>query len=310
MKAQFRDEEQRRASLTESERETILGIDPSFQKIARVIYFDNYDLPCPIRVEVTTTKNAPAVVVLRRARHGSVETEVEMFRALKECGLPVPEVLAGPFRYENGELGAIYSLLEGESLQALAMRSDVGLQQAKTLLVEAVFRLIEAGRFIADHEVSQRLPRHTLRSELETVKAGDTGWTKEEFFQSAIKQLEHLLTGVTTPLVLSNGDYQPGNFLTKEGELTGFLDFECAAFHDPLMGFAKYPVYDLLPLSRTDVVDLFLETGKFSKREFSIRVALGCLKTLQKEIPVTETKAETRWYRDHVLGLLKSALSA
>jgi len=46
---QFRAEDQRRAALTQSEREKILGINPSFQEITRATYFDNYDLPCPIK---------------------------------------------------------------------------------------------------------------------------------------------------------------------------------------------------------------------------------------------------------------------
>src|ERR1017187_10089139 len=137
METQFRTEDQRRAALTESEKKTILGIDPSFHGITQATYFDNYDLPCPIRVEVETKENKSKVVVLRKTRHGNVEEEARMFRALKEYGLPVPEILSGPFRNEEGDDVAIYSLLEGENLQKLSMRSEDDLQEAKRLLVEA-----------------------------------------------------------------------------------------------------------------------------------------------------------------------------
>lgn len=309
MEHQFRDEAQRRAALTESERGKILAIDATFQAITKATYFDNYDLPCPIRVEVETKGNKSATVVLRKARHGDVDVEVAVFRALKEFGLPVPEILSGPFRNEDDEPVAVYSLLEGESLQHLSMRSEDGLHEAKGLLIQAVLELLNTSRFIADHEASKLFPRRTLLSELESVKRTPTAWHNAEIFQSAMKHLQGILPSIRTPLVFSNGDYQPGNFLARNGELTGFLDFESVSFQDPLMGFVKYPIYDLHPLSKTDVVEMFLDAMNFSQRDFSIRVALGCLKTLQKEIPFIQGNGETHRYRDRVLALLESALT-
>jgi hypothetical protein len=110
-------------------------------------------------------------------------------------------------------------------------------------------------------------------------------------------------------LVFSNGDYQPGNFLAKIGQITGFLDFESPAFQDPLMGFVKYPIYDLHPLAKTNVVETFLDAMKFTKRDFSIRLALGCLKILQNEIPIVSKEIGSLAYREHVLALLGSALT-
>jgi hypothetical protein len=305
---QFRAEDQRRAALTQSEREKILGIDPSFQTITQATYFDNYNLPCPIRVEVKTKENITRAVVLRKTRHGSVELEVKMFRALKECGLPVPEVLSLPSQNENGEHVAVYSLLEGENLQKLSMRSEGDLQEAKRLLVKAVLALMSASSFIAKHEVSKSLPRLSLQEELKTIRARNTPWSKEPIYQLTVERIDGILPGIATPLVLSNGDYQPGNFLAKNGQITGFLDFECAVFQDPLMGFVKYPIYDLHPLAKTNVVETFLDAMKFTKRDFSIRLALGCLKVLQKEIPLVSGEAERSKYRERVLSLLGSAL--
>ena len=184
---EFRTEDQRRAALTQSEREQILGIDPSFQEITKATYFDNYDLPCPIQVEVNTKGNKSIAVVLRKARHGSVEAEVGMFRVLKEYGLPVPEVLSGPFRNEDGEHVAVYSLMEGENLQKLSMRSEDDLQEAKRLLVKAVLALMGASSFIARHKVSKSLPRRSLQLELETIRTSTTPWSKDPIFQRAIE---------------------------------------------------------------------------------------------------------------------------
>ena len=309
METQFRTEDQRRAALTQSEREQILGIDPSFQGITKPTYFDNYNLPCPIRVEVETSENKSRVVVLRKTRHGNVEVEVKMFRALKEYGLPVPEILSDPFRNEVGDYVAIYSLLEGEDLQKLSMYSEDDLQEAKRLLVEAVLALMDASSFIAKHEVSKSLPQRSLQVELEAIRTSRSLWSKDPIFQLALQRIEGNLPGVTTPLVFSNGDYQPGNFLAQNGHITGFLDFESPAFQDPLMGFVKYPIYDLHPLSKTNVVETFLDAMNFTKRDFSIRLALGCLKTLQREIPLDGGEVDTRGYRERVLTLLASALA-
>jgi len=302
----FRTERERKVDLTELERDKILRLDPSFQEITQAAYFDNYDLPCPVRVEVRTRENQSRIVVLRTCRHGNVDIEIKMFRALGEYGLPVPKILAEPFRNEHGRVVAIYSLLEGENLQRLSMQSFQALQDAKHLLLEAVHVLMDAGNFILEHEVSESLPRRDLRTELETIEARQNGWREAPLFQLAVEKLNAVLPGVSTPLVLSNGDYQPGNFLAKDGRITGYLDFESPRYQDPLLGFVKFPIYDLRPLSRTDLVETFLIMRKFTKRDFTIRLALGCLKTLQNEmVPINRAQSD---YGKRVVGLLNSAL--
>ena len=303
----FRTEEERKVTLTQKELEKILGIDPSFQSISEAAYFDNYDLPCPVRVSVTTKDNKVATVVLRKNRHGDVRKEIQILRALKEFGLPVPEILCEPFETENDEYAAIYSLLPGENLQKLSMRSESDLVLAKNLLVEAVVKLMDATDFIRKHEVSKILPSITLTDELEALNTKDNPWLVEKIYQDAIQKLQKILSDVKTPLVLSNGDYQPGNFLTQDGKITGFLDFESPSFQDPMMGFVKYPIYDLDPLGKTDIVKVFLDRKGFSEEDFNYRLVLGCLKILKKEIPLSGGNDETQEYRNRVLGLLKNS---
>jgi len=306
----FRTEEERKVTLTQKELENVLRIDPSFQSVSEAVYFDNYDLPCPVRVSVKTKDSKIVTLVLRKNRHGDVENEVKIFRALKEFGLPVPEVLVEPFKNEEGEYVAILSLLPGENLQKLGMRSDNDLAQAKELLVQAVITLTSATDFIRKHEVSKIIPSISLTKELEDVNVEENPWFKEKVFQNAVQKLNSILENITTPLVLSNGDYQPGNFLTQDGKITGFLDFESLSFQDPIMGFVKYPIYDLLPLSRTDIVKIFLDKKGFSEKDFNHRLALGCLKILKKEIPVSGGDEETQDYRNRVLNLLSKSLDS
>lgn len=303
----FRTEEERKVTLTQNEKEKILQIDPSFQSISEAVYFDNYDLPCPVRVSVTTKDNKTVTLVLRKNRHGDVRKEIQILRALKEFGLPVPEILSEPFEVEDDEYAAIYSLLPGEDLQKLSMRSEKDLDLAKELLVQAVIKLMDATDFIKKHEIGKVLPNITLINELEVLNTKDNLWLGERIYHDAFQKLQKILSSIRTPPVLSNGDYQPGNFLAQDGKITGFLDFESPSFQDPIMGFVKYPIYDLDPLGKTDIVKVFLDRKGFSEEDFNYRLALGCLKILKKEIPVSGGDEETQEYRNRVLGLLKKS---
>ena len=189
------------------------------------------------------------------------------------------------------------------------MRSEQDLVLAKNLLVEAVIKLMEATNFIKEHEVSKILPSITLVDELKALNTEDNPWLDDKLYQEAIQKLQKIIPNIKTPLVLSNGDYQPGNFLAQGGEITGFLDFESPSFQDPMMGFVKYPIYDLDPLGKTDIVKVFLGRKGFSEEDFNYRLALGCLKILKKEIPVSGGDKETQEYRKRVLDLLKKSLS-
>jgi len=304
----FRIEKKRIVKLTRKEEENILKISPLFQSVSKSVYFDNYDLPCPILVEVKTKYGELKKMVLRKTRQGNVKKEVQIIKLLEEFGLPVPKILHLPFKNENGEYVAIYSLLPGENLQKLSMGSKKELNEAKRLLILAVTKLMNTTQFIRRSKLSRVLPTITLDSELKNLNTKENPWFKEERFQSAIKKLKIATKNINTPLVFSNGDYQPGNFLAKNGKISGFLDFESPSFQDPLMGFVKYPIYDLIPLSRINLIKLFLKRNNFSRKDFNIRLAIGCLKTLKKEIPVNGGNKEVQKYRKRVLNLLDKSL--
>lgn len=308
MVKQFRTEEERQVILSSLESGAVLAATFPNGSIASAAYFDNYDLPCPIRIEVRSKDGETVTVVLRKARHGNVDSEVQVLRALKEFGLPVPEVLCEPFENKLGERVVVYSVLPGENLQKLSILSETGLEQSKQLLVKAVGELTSTTEFMAAHQVAVIIPRITLKDELEFLNR-ENPWSEEAVFKSAKEKLGAVIVTITTPLVFTNGDYQPGNFLAENNKLTGFLDFELPSFQDPLMGFVKYPIYDLVPLCRTDLIDSFLNENGFSKEDFRLRLALGCLKTLQKEVPVSGGDSETCAYRDRVTDLLEDSIS-
>jgi aminoglycoside phosphotransferase (APT) family kinase protein len=307
MRNEFRSEEERKVGLTPGEQKAILGSNPEFRSIRKAIYFDNYVLPCPILVTVATDR-AEQGLVLRKTRHGDVRREVRLLALLGEYGLPVPAVLAEPFVNEQGETAAVYSLLPGENLQKLSSRSEEGLECAKNLLIEAVGKLAAATGFVSCSEIGGSMRRETLAAQLASIGRANP-WSGHDAFRQAADYLGRVIPEIDTPLVLTNGDYQPGNFLAEDGKLTGFLDFESAVFQDPLIGFAKYPIYDLEPLSRTDLIERFVKQERFTIADFNVRLALMCLMILKKEVPVTGGGEKTDAYRARILDVLKASLA-
>ena len=161
---------------------------------------------------------------------------------------------------------------------------------------------------ISEDPIRHAIPHRTLPAQLQGVMDIESDWIAMSVFQRASEVLRPALDDIRTPLVFTNGDYQPANFLTDGQIVTGFVDFEAACFQDPLIGFAKYPIYDIDPMNRAGLVDDMLISLGFSRRDFAPRLALGCLMTLQKEIPVRPATADERSYQENVLTLLADSI--
>jgi len=268
-------------------------------------------IPCPIRVRVILPEGTESEIVLRIARNGGgVEREALLFPVLAQLGLPVPSVLAGPVSDPDDTqvfTMTLNSLLPGRTLQDWSQRDSIGLELALEQTVEAVLRL---------HRLTDRLiqggaplPRKTLSSELLRLVQSGSLWAQDPVFAAAVSLLSPIVEAIDTPLVFSNGDYQPANFLSDGNRLTGFVDFEKACFEDPLLTWARYPAYNLDPLNRAGVVARFLSLGGFSQSDFAPRLALFCLRTLLTKTPVSEGTQAQHERREHVLSVLSDALS-
>jgi hypothetical protein len=270
--------------------------------------------PGPLRVDVALATGASRSVVLRRSRRPErVATEARVLPVLARLGLPVPLVLAGPATDLDAPREGpvtVLSLLPGDNLQRLSETSAAGQVTAGTLVLAGVARLHAVTAGVRADAVAAVLPSHDLQGELAAVLARGGPWLGEPPFRDAVGRLEIPLRAVRTPPVFSNGDYQPGNFLSDGHGLTGFVDFEDACFEDPHAGMAKYRIYDLRPLSKTDLLERYLRAQGLSEAAFAPRMAVRCLATLQREIPVAGGDAGQQHYRAHVLGLLQAALIA
>ncbi len=296
--------------LTPFEARLVLSLCPRGTRIARAGYFRHHAYPCPIRVGVTLPSGAPWDFVVRSIRQpkGHLEREVALYPVLARLGVPVPTVLAGPARDPSDPAERprlVVSLLPGLNLQRLSELGPGPLVRARDLAVEAVRWLHRLTPAVRGSAAASVVPSGGLVHHLDTIVGQRGPWREAPVFRDACRRLRPALRRVERPLVFSNGDYQPANFLAADGALTGFLDFEFAWFEDPLYGLAKYPIYDIAPLNRAGVVETFLRRGGYGRREFAPRLALGCLATLNREVAVAGPNAR---YRDHVLRLLHDSL--
>lgn len=236
--------------------------------------------------------------------------EAALLPILSGMGLPVPEVLAGPVidpDSRDSTSTAVYSFLSGMNLQELSESSPDGCRLAMELVVQGAQKLAALTPQLRAAAEVRFLRTITLSQEVEMLIQSGGPWSGEPLFATAVGTLRTVLKEVQDSPVFTGGDYQPANFLTDGEKLTGFVDFENACYQDFLFGFAKYPIYDLHPLNRAGFVPFLLERMEIDPRQFDIRVALGCLKILQREIGVSG--GEDR-YREHVMQLLTGTLNS
>jgi aminoglycoside phosphotransferase (APT) family kinase protein len=296
--------------LSSFQEDLILSLFSENTRIIEAKYFQEDYLPCPVRISVVLGDGRQEHIVLRIARHGryGVETEAKLYPILAQFGLPVPTLLAGPvYDPEGPNIGpvTVLSLLPGDNLQVWSQASLAGLKLASRLVIEAVERLHQITQQIGQTDIAGEIPRQDMASELALIQNKAGPWLEEPEFKRAVEILRPVVASIDTPLSFSNGDYQPGNFLSDGEKLTGFVDFEGACFEDPHIGFAKYRIYDMHPLNKAGLVNQYLKVCGLSESDFAPRMALRCLWTLQREISVSGQKDEN--YRNHVKNLLSEA---
>jgi aminoglycoside phosphotransferase len=271
----------------------------------------------PIRVSVRTPDGSTKHCVIKTSdRIEALEKEANSLEALAEMGLPVPAVLAAPVApADQTEIKALMLLSElpGQPLPWIALTSLAEADLACRLLIRGVLRLHQLSEQVRRHQIASALPRVTLASELnETVqRAGE--WLKVDLFARTIDFLTGHLAGCEIPLVFTNGDYNPINFLHEGEDLTGWIDFENARFEDPHIGFSKFLIWGLDDFgwgtgSKAGLVERYLYTQDVSRREFLPRLMLRCLRHLLDE--VSFYGAEHAPERDHMLRILEDSMLA
>lgn len=246
-------------------------------------------LPYPARVTLALPDGGTARCVVKLSSDTDrIDREARVLAALTELGLPVPALLVGPVALPGVDSTAAalaMSVLPGEPLPWLGLTDLATANQTCQLLLEGVERLHRLTPAISAHPVAAQLSWRTLMSELEQVLQAGGTWRTIPLVQQAIAYLKQALPRISTPLVFSNGDYNPLNFLHTDGRLSGFVDFEHACFEDPLLGFAKFVVWANDDWGwgagqKVGLVERVLYRHNATRAEFLPRLLLRCLQSL------------------------------
>jgi aminoglycoside phosphotransferase (APT) family kinase protein len=267
----------------------MLRLFPPGARILEVASYRPGYLPYPAQVAVETAGGSVERCVVKIGEQpGVLAHEARVLRALAELGLPVPRVLCGPTALpEEGATAVVLSELPGMPLPWLGLTDLNEAHLTCELLRNGIDALHELTGAMARHEVGAALPRLTLTSELAAIMKRGGPWLDVPLYGEAVQWLQSALPRIETPLVFSNGDYNPLNFLHTEGTLTGWLDFENACFEDPYIGFAKFMLwtsddYGWGAGAKAGLVQRFLYAHDVDRSAFAPRLALRCLRDLQE----------------------------
>jgi aminoglycoside phosphotransferase len=301
--------------ITRREQEFLLSIyPPGTEVIASRSYRPGY-MQLPARVTVRTPgRDTSHCVVKASETVASIEREACVLRALADAGFPVPRLLAGPavITSDQGPRALIaIEELPGRPLPWLGCTSLADADLGARLLIQGVLRLHQLTGQVRQRVVDA-VPSITLSAELSEIVERGGEWLDVELFAEAARLLQRLFANTPTPLVFSNGDYNPLNFLHEGETLTGWIDFENACFEDPHIGFAKFLIWSTDTYGwgtgvRTGLVERYLYTQNVSRQEFAPRLALRCLRHLQREVSAGGTADVMQ--RTHTLRLLREALA-
>jgi aminoglycoside phosphotransferase (APT) family kinase protein len=261
-------------------------------------------------------KTAPVGV----ARRGNTDVyrQAPLLRALKQCGLPVPEIpwaspdddqLGTPFLVMERMPGRVFLVWEPH---ASFSRAPVRLRdiwiQAATLLARV--HAIDWQRALPDWEKPQPLPDEVGRWTKILRHAEDPAWL------AAGTRLGTLLASCMpdgSPVGLVHGDYQPGNILYDGGRAGGLIDWELAAIGAQgldlgwLLMMSDPQAWDpgwqpMAPISAHDLVDAYREAGGPACRNLEwyqalAQYRLGSIACLNVKLHRTGKRRDALWER-------------
>lgn len=282
---------------------------PSSRIVAVESYRQGY-LPYPARLTIETLSGVRTACVVKASTSiDRITHEAHVLRALTELGFPVPNVLAGPDTVEHQSKSLailVMSELTGEPLPWLGL-TDLNTANRTGYLVQAAVDTLHAATpKVRTHPIADRLPSVTIESELQTIVERGGPWFDVPLFREAVELLKTAPQSVATPLVFSNGDYNPLNFLHVAETITGWLDFEAARFEDPYIGFAKFLLwadddYGWGAGAKVGLVERYLFVHNVAPSAFLPRLVLRGLTHVQSYSPAQPPR--------HVLQVIESAVN-
>jgi hypothetical protein len=273
---------------------TILAAHPKGSRITAVNSYRPGYLPYPARVTLEGPGGATTRCVVKVGeRQEAVFREAHVLGRLLPLGLPVPAVLAGPVALRSGAYALVLSELPGDALPWVAL-NDLAKAEATCRLVHEGIDTLHGLTNRLLNDASQLLvPHRALAAELALVREWAVQWTDVPLLGQAVELLQEVLPCISTPLVFSNGDYNPLNYLQVGGLLTGFVDFEHSCFEDPYIGLAKFILwsdddYGWGAGKKIGLVERYLYSHGVTPFEFLPRLVLRGLRHLQERAAETQ----------------------
>jgi hypothetical protein len=290
----------------------VLSAFPAGSTIVEVTSYRPGYMHYPVRVRVQTPTSSVVGCVLKDDRFvGGVEREARLLGVLRGLGLPVPQVLAGPTSHPDYPDGGQLLVLEEMPGRPLPFGGQASLDEVDLtcrLLPEAIGRLHELTDAVRATAVGAALPARTLLDEYDEIHRVGGPCLEHPQLAAALRALRPALERVATPLVFTNGDYNPINFLHQDGRLTAWLDFTHACFEDPLIDFGKFVAWSYdrgwWSAAKSGLVERFLYDRGLSRAHFAPRLALRCLRLLQTDPNAVPGE---RYYQ-HMLQTLTEAM--
>ncbi len=298
-------------------RTAILQMCPQATAVIDVQSYRPGYLPYPARVTLQTNTGVPVACTLKTSAQPEILAyETQVIRALAGHPILVPRVLGGPITIMQGDQPltvALLSELQGQPLPWIGLADLATAHRTCQLVLQAVDILHAlTPRMLAD-PCAPSIHRITLESELEAILNCGGSWFDVPFFTEAVALLQATIPHFLSPLVFSNGDYNPLNFLVVDNTLTGWIDFEHACFEDPHIGFAKFILWGDDDLGwgagvKAGLVERYVYEHQVAPAMFLVRLLLRGLHYIQETDPANPPRYMVQVAMD-TMSRLADALS-
>lgn len=268
--------------------------------------------PYPMGIHLQMPDGGTQRCVVKINHPSLIEREAQALRLLARVGLAVPEVLSEPAPLPSQErMMVVLSVLPGRSLPWCGITSLADADLACRLTLEGVARLHHLTARVQEVDTASLFPQNTLSAEYAATLAEAGEWRNIGIFQQAVEAVGGALAEAAAPLVFSNGDYNPLNFLCDGQALCGFIDFEGACFENPHIGFVKFLVwsrdeYGWGTGKKAGLVERYLYTRNVSRRTFAPILVLRCLRHLIREVSPADSKDKAAY--KHITQLVAEGI--
>lgn len=261
-------------------------------RVTDVKPYRRHPSPFPAKLTLTTAAGPLECVVKTAPAHSSrLSVEAAALRIMHQAGAHAPRLLVGPTLTDtnSGPIEfVVMTPIPGQLLPWLNIPDIATGDQTCRHWIEAVDQLHALTARIEELPEGRVLARKTLDAELADTLASDGPWTATRLFDRSVDLINDHIAAHRFPLAFSNGDYNPLNLLV-DGEDANWIDFEYAAFEDPLIGMPKFWFWaddsGWVSGSQLGLIERYLYRHRICAEAFAVRILLRGLTHLRDTTP-------------------------